>query len=310
MVRLIIIVVAVIAGLGAGWLAWQATLRPAAEAVVIEVPSVDVLVSSRDILRGARLTQDMLTWAPWPEDRLKENMILRSEQPNAVSEVDDRVLRSNVYSGEPLRREHLARGDGGFLSLVLQPGTRAIGVKITDEKTAGGFILPNDRVDVLHTVIRDFDGDGTATGSTRTILTNVRVLAIGQTSFDTEKLAADTTELSSEIAPADNGTTLTGQTATLEVTTEQAEALLSAAASGQLSLALRASEDFGLSGLGDLATIEGPKNTARNDTQSPVEVQVTVADGKAESYTPKREVTIIAAGKSRQVITEAEEVNP
>jgi pilus assembly protein CpaB len=208
-----------------------------------------------------------------------------------------------------LRREHLARGDGGFLSLVLQPGTRAIGVKITDEKTAGGFILPNDRVDVLHTVIRDFDGDGTATGSTRTILTNVRVLAIGQTSFDTEKLAADTTELSSEIAPADNGTTLTGQTATLEVTTEQAEALLSAAASGQLSLALRASEDFGLSGLGDLATIEGPKRETPAE-QPPVAVQATVGDRTDQIYTPKREVTIISAGKSRQVITEAEEVNP
>lgn len=307
MVRIIIIIVAVTAGLGAGWLAWQASLRPAAEAVVIEVPSVDVLVSSRDIPRGARLTRDMLTWAPWPEDRLGENMILRSEQPDAASDVNDRVLRSNVYSGEPLRREHLARGDGGFLSLVLQPGTRAIGVKITDEKTAGGFILPNDRVDVLHTVIRDFDGDGTATGTTRTILTNVRVLAIGQTSFDTEKLAADATELDTEIEAADSSSTLTGQTATLEVTTEQAEALLSAAASGQLSLALRASEDFGLSGLGDLATIEGPKRT---EIQPPVDARGTAAGSEDENHSPKREITIISAGKSRQVITEAEEVDP
>lgn len=310
MVRLIIILVAVIAGLGAGWLAWQATLRPAAQAVVIEVPSVDVLVSSRDIPRGARLTPDMLTWAPWPEDRLRKNMILRSEQPGAATDVDDRVLRSNVYSGEPLRREHLARGDGGFLSLVLQPGTRALGVKITDEKTAGGFILPNDRVDVLHTVIRDFDGDGTATGSTRTILTNVRVLAIGQTSFDREKLAADTTELASEIEPADNGTTLTGQTATLEVTAAQAEALLSAAASGQLSLALRASEDFGLSELGDLTTIEGPKLNAPAETKDPVDMQVVVAESEVEKPTLKREVTIIAAGKPRQVITGSEEEKP
>lgn len=307
MVRIIIILVAVTAGLGAGWLAWQATLRPAAEPVRIEVPSVDVLVSSRDIQRGARLTEDMLTWAPWPEDRLKDNMILRSEQPNAPSQVNDRVLRSNIYEGEPLRNEHLARGDGGFLSLVLQPGTRAIGVKITDEKTAGGFILPNDRVDVLHTVIRDFDGDGTATGTTRTILTNVRVLAIGQTSFEAKTLAADDSELASEIEPADSNMTLTGQTATLEVTTEQAEALLSAAASGQLSLALRASEDFGLSGLGDLATIEG-RRPATSDSAQPVNVEI-VADNRNEKKSTRREVTIIASGKPRQVVTEAEEAN-
>lgn len=309
MVRLIIILVAVVAGLGAAWLAWQATLRPAADPVVIEVPSVDVLVSSRDIPRGARLTQDMLTWAPWPEDRLKDNMILRSEQPNADREVDERVLRSNLYAGEPLRREHLARGDGGFLSLVLQPGTRALGVKITDEKTAGGFILPNDRVDVLHTVIRDFDGDGTATGTTRTILTNVRVLAIGQTSFDTEQLATDKTELASDAEPADKGATLTGQTATLEVTSKQAEVLLSAAASGQLSLALRASEDFGLSGIGDLATIEGPKRKTP-DGQTRTTAPAVAGGADSGIYSPKREITIIAAGKSRQIITEAEEVTP
>ncbi len=310
MLRKVILLVAVTAGLGAGWLAWKATLRPDIESVRVAVPSVDVLVSSRDIQRGARLTQEMLTWEPWPEDHLKDNMILRSEQPDATTQVNDRVLRSNVYAGEPLRREHLARGDGGFLSLILQPGTRAIGVKITDEKTAGGFILPNDRVDVLHTVIRDFDGDGTATGTTRTILTNVRVLAIGQISFEKEKLAADTTELASDFEPVDGSTTLTGQTATLEVTTEQAEALLSAAASGQLSLALRASEDFGLSQLGDLATIEGPKQQALPKIGTPKDVEELVETRGSSSQNLKREITIISAGKSRQFVTEAEREKP
>ena len=305
MARIIIILVAMTAGLGAGWFAWQTAMRAPNDQVIMETPSVDVLVSNRDILRGARLTLDMLEWAAWPQDRLRDNMITRTEQPDAIEEINNRYIRTNVYAQEPLRREHLAEGDGGFLSLILQPGTRAIGVKITDEKTAGGFILPNDRVDVLHTVIRDFDGDGTATGTTRTILTNVRVLAIGQTSFDSQVLAADKSKLNSEVDPVDANTTLTGTTATLEVTTEQAEALLSAAASGQLSLALRASEDFGLSGLGDLETIEGPRrssNGASDDTTATAN-----ASGK-DSQLLKREVTIISAGKPRHVISEAEEI--
>ncbi len=309
MMRLIVVLIAVLAGGGAGWLALQATWQeqPLQETIVMEAPKVDVLTPRLDLMRGAKLDKSLLTWIPWPEDRVSPGMILKDEQPEALSDLSGRVLRSNLYAGEPMRSQHLSENAGGFMSMVLQPGTRGIGIQISDEKTAGGFVLPNDRVDVLHTVVRDVDGDGTATGTTRTVLTNIRVLAIGQTSFDEGALVKSETAEEALATTDANKSTLVGATATLEVTAEQAEILMAAAASGQLALALRAADDFGLSGIGDLAMLEGiaPEaliEPAPEYTAPPVEI--------AEVGAGHREITIISTGVPTTVRTATRRVSP
>ncbi len=117
--------------------------------------------------------------------------------------------------GEPIRDSKLASKDSGYMAAMLPSGKRAVAVRVSAESSAGGFILPNDRVDVLHT----------GKGGTRTLLTSIRVLAIDQNAVDS---GADTA---------------VGKTATLELEPEQAEALAGAQASGALSLALRSTAD-------------------------------------------------------------------
>ena len=306
MMRIVVVMVAILAGGGAGWLALQATWREPTEpvTVVLEEQKVDVLTPNVDLMRGAKVSTEHLVWTPWPATQVKSGMILKDEEPDARADLSGRILRSNLYTGEPVRMQHLAKGEGSFLSMALQPGSRAIGVQISEDKTAGGFILPNDRVDVLHTVVRDIDGDGTATGATRTILTNVRVLAIGQTTFEGKVLVADDAVPTAQSDGGD-GSTLTGETATLEVSGEQAEVLLAAAASGQLALALRAADDFGLSGIGDLAMIEG--------VAPPTETVVPISESAPELEVPdaaprQREVMIVSAGVSQIVLTAAKNV--
>ncbi len=306
MMRLVVVMIAILAGGGAGWLALQATWREPAEpvTVVLEEQKVDVLTPNVDLMRGAKVSEDHLVWTSWPATQVSPGMVLKDEEPDARDRLSGRVLRSNLYTGEPLRMQHLAKGDGGFLSMVLQPGMRAIGLQISEDTTAGGFVLPNDRVDVLHTVVRDIDGDGTANGATRTILTNVRVLAIGQTTFEGKALVVDgTAEATAQSAGVD-GSTLTGKTATLEVSAEQAEAVLAAAASGQLTLALRAADDFGLSGIGDLAMIEGVAPAEALVPAPDTAPEVKVADAAPR----QREVLIISAGVPQTVLTAAKEV--
>lgn len=305
MLRLIVVLIAVLAGGAAGWLALQATWRePVAVTAVVEAPQIDVLTPNVDLLRGAKIAQGHLGWGSWPEAQVKPGMILKAEQPDAPSDLVGRALRSNLYAGEPLRKAHLAEGAGGFLSLALQPGMLALGVQISDDTTAGGFILPNDQVDVLHTVVRDVDGDGTATGVTRTILTNLRVLAIGQTTFKEETLVikAPTEEGAAVPPPGVPGSTLIGKTATLEVSGEQAEVLLAAAASGRLALGLRAAEDFGLSGIGDLEMIEGDFSPALAEPRT-TDVGLRYDGGAAEATMLPREVVIISTGVPRRVVT-------
>lgn len=293
MMRLIVITIALVAGLGAGALGFVASQQEPVQAAVVtlEEPEVDVLALRDDLLRGTQLSADSFMWTSWPEKKVRPGMVQRTEQPDAMAEFSGRQLRSNVYAQEPLREQHLSDGDGGYLALALQPNMRAIGVSVGATKTAGGFIMPNDRVDVMLTVVRDIDGDGSASGATRTILTNVRVLAIGGTTMEQRrppktmkpKTAKDEDTKLSEKPPV-----LIGKTATLEVSPRQAEVLLAATASGSLSLALRAAEDFGLSGMGDLAMIEASDELA---PPAPASTSVTA--------TPKREVTIISGGSAR-----------
>ncbi len=293
MIRFAIIFVSILAGLGAGGLGYIASQQEPVQAAVIsyETPKVDVLAPRNDLLRGTELDEGAFMWAPWPEDQVRPGMVLKSDRPEAMSEFSGRHLRSNVYAQEPLREQHLSDGEGGYLALALQPGKRAIGVSVGATKTAGGFIMPNDRVDVLLTVVRDLDGDGSASGATRTILTNVRILAIGGTTMDKRK--AKPKKKQDDDTGAKKPPVLVGKTATLEVSAKQAEVLLAASAPGSLSLALRAAEDFGLSGVGDLAMIESSAPLA----PSPVPAPSVAAN--ASPQVSKREVTIISGGSAR-----------
>jgi hypothetical protein len=95
------------------------------------------------------------------------------------------MTRVSFLRGEPMRRDKLVKGGaGGFMSAILPAGMRAVAIKIDNggDSEAGGFILPNDRVDVVR-VYRDDEATkarGAEVMGSQTILANVRILAIGQ----------------------------------------------------------------------------------------------------------------------------------
>src|SRR5690606_32995164 len=109
----------------------------------------------------------------------------------------------------------------------LPSGKRAVATQISADTSAGGFILPNDRVDVIMTRATEESASGYLT---ETILQDIRVLAIDQT-----------------IGEDDDGRKVRlGQTATLELTPEQAEIITVAQQmAGRLTLALRPTVDVG-----------------------------------------------------------------
>lgn len=217
----------------AGLAAWIALAMPTAEAPAPTVhqsksqaPAQEVLVASADLGQGQTLTDTSMRWQPWSADAVNSAFITRADQPDAAETLKGSVVRSQFVSGEPIRQEKLAPTDSNLLSAILPAGKRAVAVRISAENTAGGFILPNDRVDVIHTVTGEGQAEGVAQGVSRTILTNVRVLAIDQKADDTNTEAV-----------------VVGKTATLQLDPEQAETVTGAEASGLLSLALRSTED-------------------------------------------------------------------
>jgi pilus assembly protein CpaB len=226
MLRIIILIIAIGAGSLAGWLALSVKPGVAVTTVETSAPQVlmtDVLVASSNLGQGQALTEEALRWQPWPMDAMNPGYITRAAQPEAVKSLTGSMVRSHFVSGEPIREDKLSRGSN-LLASILTPGKRAVAIRISVESTAGGFILPNDRVDVIQTVARP--GEGHVGNLSRTLLTNIRVLAVDQ-----------------KVEEAKGQSVAMGKTATLELSPAQAEAIAAGQVSGILSLALRSSAD-------------------------------------------------------------------
>jgi pilus assembly protein CpaB len=131
-----------------------------------------------------------------------------------------------MFAGEPLRRSKLIPEGQSFMSSMLPAGSRAVATSIAADTSAGGFNLPHDHVDVIMT--RRADAAGSSGFTTETILQNIRVLAIDQTIQEDEE----------------GRKTRVGQTATLELTPQQAEIITVAQQmADRLTLALRSVKD-------------------------------------------------------------------
>jgi pilus assembly protein CpaB len=170
-------------------------------------------------------------WQIWPTQAASPVFIRRSEKPDAIEQFTGAIARSPFVAGEPLRESKLIKANGsGYMAAVLDKGMRAVSTEISPETSAGGFILPNDRVDVI---LSRRDREAEKTGSSdshtsETILVNIRVLAIDQT-----------------LGEKDGQKVVIGKTATLELSPRQAETLALSRQLGTLSLTLRSLADAG-----------------------------------------------------------------
>lgn len=224
MLRIIILFIAISAG---GLCAWLLMTAKPQQDVVVAAPHVqtaDVLVASADLIQGQVLTEKDLRWQPWPQDAVSSVYISRATKPDALTSYKGTMVRARFTAGEPILEEKISRTPSGMLASMLPAGKRAVAIRVSAESTAGGFILPNDRVDVIQTVTRP-GSQGQPESHSTTILTNIRVLAIDQRADDVKDPV------------------FVGKTATLELNAEQAERIAAGQATGSLSLALRSFAD-------------------------------------------------------------------
>jgi pilus assembly protein CpaB len=231
--RVAVLGIALGAGLIAAMLALNlsrpAPVAPGEPVQKAEADTVKVLVAAKDLPMGSTISADKVEWREWPKASVSERFIQRTPgDADPLAKVTGAIARATLYQGEPINDAKLIRSDRGFMSAILPEGKRAVGIKIAADTSAGGFILPNDRVDVIMTRKNEQTaGNGGNDFLTETILNNVRVLAIDQT-----------------IEDKGNGETVVGQTATLELSPQQAQILTVAQQmSDRLTLALRSLSD-------------------------------------------------------------------
>ncbi|TNE36278.1 MAG: Flp pilus assembly protein CpaB [Alphaproteobacteria bacterium] len=235
--RLVVLGVAVVTAAVSAFLVRNMITQegPAEAAQQPTIQATRVLVAGRDLALGETIQSGDLVWQAWPEEGISLNYINEKTQPNARSEWAGAFVRAPFVAGEPVNRSKLVTSKNqGVMSAILEPGMRAVGIEISAESGAGGFILPNDRVDVILTYSyeRIEDKQKHKEYASETVLQNVRVLAIDQT-----------------FREQDGEAVVVGRTATLEMPNTFAEELALASAMGKLSLTLRS-----------LASAEGETN--------------------------------------------------
>ena len=259
--RIVVLTIALGAGGAAAYLARGFDAKSLPTEPVVQLQTVDVLVAKSDIGLGQSVSPENLQWQTWPAATASNNFIRRNERPEATKEVSGSIARAPFLAGEPIREPKLVRANGsGFMAAILPSGMRAISTEISPETGAGGFILPNDRVDViLSKREKNPDRSGPDTISSEIILKNVRVLAIDQAPKE-----------------KDGQNAVVGKTVTLELRPEQAETLARARQSGTLSLALRSIADVNTveNGSDDQSAKRGESvNVVRYGVQSSMIIQ-------------------------------------
>jgi pilus assembly protein CpaB len=229
--RIVVLSIAIGAGGIAAYLASGSNDSPPPTAApVAQLQTVDVLVAKSDIGLGQSVKPEDLLWQNWPAATTSSSFIRRNDRPDATKQLVGTIARAPFIAGEPIREQKLVKADGsGFMAAILPTGMRAVSTEISPETGAGGFILPNDRVDVILSK-RDRNPDRPNAGeavNSEIILSNIRVLAIDQAPKE-----------------KDGQTTVVGKTVTLELKPEQTELLARARQTGTLSLALRSIADI------------------------------------------------------------------
>lgn len=194
--------------------------------------SSQVLVASKQMAVGEKLKPENVRWEPWPSGGMYTGVYKRDEYPDdKMPEIFDTPLRRQIESGEPVTRQALipdVKGGNNFFAATISPGMRAVGLRINDVTSVGGFVAPGDNVDIILSYQANLPAATQAMGdvlvgrfASQTILSNVKVMAVDQ-SFKDEGREAKIAKV-----------------VTVEVTREGAEMLALAQQMGELSLALR-----------------------------------------------------------------------
>jgi pilus assembly protein CpaB len=233
--RVVLLLVALLAGGLAAFLATRGGPPPVETTAtqVVQEARTQILVAKTAIGMGERLSPDNLEWQDWPVGAVRPEYVTIAATPAALTDMKGTVARFEFFPGEPIREQKLVHADQGYLSAVLDKGMRGVSIAVTADSASGGFIVPNDHVDVVLT------RSGESGDTSETILHNVRVLAINTRLGELGATGAPT-DPSAERAEVFASTAI----ATLELSPGQGETIINATSLGKLSLALRSIVDF------------------------------------------------------------------
>lgn len=175
-------------------------------------PTVKIVVPAQDIEIGTPLNAANLALVDWPKKNVPQGAF------TGMQDLEGRVAVTKLFQGRPIIAAELAGpGSGAGLVALIEPGKRAMALRVDEVTGVGGFILPNAMVDII-----GVDAERRGKGKAETILRKIKVLARSQETY-----------------PDEEGKPKIVRTVTLEVKPDEAERLALQTHEGSVYLVLR-----------------------------------------------------------------------
>jgi pilus assembly protein CpaB len=267
----IALVVAVFFGLVAAYGIYNFLSHQQKETDTLRAANQEIVVAAQDILPGTIFNEESLKkgltkTTPWPKTSIPAGAFSTPQQ------IMGKVSRVKILANEPILESRLA-GEGAGLTVRLEAGKRAVALRVDEIVGVSGFIVPDDRVDVILTTTPL--GAAQDAKISKIVLQNKRVLSVAQSTEQKD------------------GKPQLARSITLEVTPEEAEKLSLASQEGQIALALR--------GLGDekpIVTIGSNKRDLLSLAAAPQK-----ASGGARTVPPPDKYRVeVIHGSNRNVV--------
>ncbi|MEO0429155.1 MAG: Flp pilus assembly protein CpaB [Pseudomonadota bacterium] len=188
---------------------------------VIEEETIPVIVASQTIRYGERVDEQHIRIIDWPADSVPQGAFTSPEDLIGDIMAERRVAMRQVDAGAPILESMVTGfGEDSRMAMRLGEGRRAFAIPINALSGVAGFVAPGDRVDIMLTESTD------GALKSRIILRDMQVIAVDQTSEEARRNPR------------------IGSTATLDVSTREAQILAVAQSVGKLTLTLRGAGDI------------------------------------------------------------------
>jgi pilus assembly protein CpaB len=296
--RLSVIMVFLLAAVALGFIAYSLNLPnepvPAVKVAEKAAPLTRYLVAARSLKAGT-LTRDE-DFRSEPLDSVPSGTI--RDTTDDRTRLQGSLVRKNLDAGSPITSESvLLRGDRGFLASVLEPGTRAVSIKVDAESGVSGLIKPGDYVDVLLTQVAA-NADVARRALSETLLQNVRIIAIDQEIV--QGGGANNAATAAKVA----------QTVSLQLAPEQVKRIAVAKNLGTLSLAMRSAVE--LRDTADSRTISScdvsPEIARQNALAGQSAAVVVYGGGKVQEYSVRKQDSAAGCGELPKTARQSETV--
>jgi pilus assembly protein CpaB len=187
------------------------------------VATVNVFVAKKALAYGDVLKKDDVQMIAWPKDALPKTAFTDPVALFPAGENKARIVLRATGQFEPILTTAVTKpGEDAGITTLLAKGMRAFAIRVDVASGVSGFLRPSDHVDIYWTG----SAGGNSSDVTRLIEPGVNVIAVDQTSSNTQSTA-----------------TIIARTITVEATPQQVATLAQAQATGKLSMSLVGNKD-------------------------------------------------------------------